>query len=668
MSSQLNIKRRFIDGRNDWRFEKEKAPVNTEGDQFVLGQKVFYDAIRFHNDVICDGKYQGDGSLLTNLNVNDTSKLPLAGGTMTGDIVMTNITTPTVTADLSASAINIHDASNTIFHTVNQSYSTIENNGTGCVLGWQELSFYQNASNQESFLSAVGFLITDGTESVTFNQHQVTYNPGSGSVTQPWSAILSGGPPPTLQQVLDTGNTADDQAILLSSTSTIYEAVLNNEEILLQTPSYPSGNVASLRTNSIPTLHLHADGSGSGDNREIYIVTENGSNQPQISAVRYETSTIITDDYIKIGNKSYNTAINDGDLYCDNVQCNTINGLVPTTVGLGWSAFTGANAYANLPQNNGYTVDNGAGTSSYLNNAYLNIHDNNNNQTLSATFGSIDLSNANTSYSTHLTSDYLTFQTPGNAPQISTSGNDFVLSSNGMRMLLNSGTNELYLGDMFGAGPLASLNINFGGTNILCDTKDGTFGAGDTNGAANQTAMGVFDSNKTIALSSCNLTSYAYHLPICFEKLEMNSAFSYNLAGQNWEMVRQFDIQFPNEYFLDAAVTNSRWKTDITLYLWNLSNDDDKGFALYIDYEDQNSNLYNPTMINQSFPYARHLSHSFYIVTANVQVFSWTDYVDFQSLVNTSAVPMKARLWIAADNPQYSNFNCKIGFTRTNII
>jgi hypothetical protein len=88
MSSQLGVKRRFIDGRNDWRFQTEKAPVNTSGSQFIQGEKLFNDPITFYDDVICHGKYKGDGSLLTNLTVNDPSKLPLSGGTLTGSLIV----------------------------------------------------------------------------------------------------------------------------------------------------------------------------------------------------------------------------------------------------------------------------------------------------------------------------------------------------------------------------------------------------------------------------------------------------------------------------------------------------------------------------------------------------------------------------------------------------
>ena len=56
---------------------------------------------------------------------------------------------------------------------------------------------------------------------------------------------------------------------------------------------------------------------------------------------------------------NYYININNGDLYCNDVSCNTINGLIPGVVGLDWSSFTGTSAFANLPTNQSYVVDNG---------------------------------------------------------------------------------------------------------------------------------------------------------------------------------------------------------------------------------------------------------------------------------------------------------------------
>jgi len=82
-------KRSSINGISDIAYTIQKAPVNTSGDQFIQGVKTFSQSINAFGNILCSGKYYGDGSQLKNLPiVNDPSKLPLAGGTMTGDINM----------------------------------------------------------------------------------------------------------------------------------------------------------------------------------------------------------------------------------------------------------------------------------------------------------------------------------------------------------------------------------------------------------------------------------------------------------------------------------------------------------------------------------------------------------------------------------------------------
>ena len=89
MSSALKRSRRFIDARNDWQYQREVAPVNTSGNQFIEGQKSFRQVITAFDNINCHGKYLGDGSLLTNVLGTDVTKLPLAGGTMTGSLTLT---------------------------------------------------------------------------------------------------------------------------------------------------------------------------------------------------------------------------------------------------------------------------------------------------------------------------------------------------------------------------------------------------------------------------------------------------------------------------------------------------------------------------------------------------------------------------------------------------
>ena len=92
MTTQLTKNRKFVNGTSDLRGIGKRdleTPLTIDGDQFVTGSKTFVAPTRFYSDVSSGGFYYGDGSKLVNLPIiNDPSKLPLAGGTMTGPIVM----------------------------------------------------------------------------------------------------------------------------------------------------------------------------------------------------------------------------------------------------------------------------------------------------------------------------------------------------------------------------------------------------------------------------------------------------------------------------------------------------------------------------------------------------------------------------------------------------
>ena len=216
MSSQLGVKRRFIDGRNDWRFQTEKAPVNTSGSQFIQGEKLFNDPITFYNDVICHGKYKGDGSLLTNVSVQDTSKLPLAGGTMTGPIILTDISAPDVTTTINAGSYTVLHT-NGQFNTINLNYATIMEPGgveyTTCS------STYVTANNNDyySFLRPNQLQMYDNINSreIILDPTGVAYNAPAVSFSTKWPDIINS-VNPNLDLVLDNGPTALGKNMVLN--------------------------------------------------------------------------------------------------------------------------------------------------------------------------------------------------------------------------------------------------------------------------------------------------------------------------------------------------------------------------------------------------------------------------------------------------------------------
>jgi hypothetical protein len=94
MTYQLAFKRKFVNGASDFQgigVREKESPLTVDGDQFVVGSKSFVASTRFYSDLSVGGKYYGDGSQLTNLPVQyDATKVPLAGGTMTGNLNMSD--------------------------------------------------------------------------------------------------------------------------------------------------------------------------------------------------------------------------------------------------------------------------------------------------------------------------------------------------------------------------------------------------------------------------------------------------------------------------------------------------------------------------------------------------------------------------------------------------
>lgn len=87
-------KRSSINGISDIAYTIEKSPIYTSTDQFIQGVKTFCNPIKAISNIFCTGKYYGDGSKLLNLPVQfDATKLPLAGGVLSGPLINNSSTT-----------------------------------------------------------------------------------------------------------------------------------------------------------------------------------------------------------------------------------------------------------------------------------------------------------------------------------------------------------------------------------------------------------------------------------------------------------------------------------------------------------------------------------------------------------------------------------------------
>lgn len=89
---QFSVKRRFINGENDWHYQKTKAAVTTSDDQYIYGTKMFADDVKALNNIYCSGSYYGDGSHLTGISGGSSTlqEVLTNGNTATGlDLVLT---------------------------------------------------------------------------------------------------------------------------------------------------------------------------------------------------------------------------------------------------------------------------------------------------------------------------------------------------------------------------------------------------------------------------------------------------------------------------------------------------------------------------------------------------------------------------------------------------
>lgn len=181
-----------------------------------------------------------------------------------------------------------------------------------------------------------------------------------------------------------------------------------------------------------------------------------------------------------------------------------------------------------------------------------------------------------------------------------------------------------------------------------------------------------------INLLAFNLNSYGFALPICFDFIEVDRSYNYTSGGQNWEMIWQQDLYLPSQFFTEAPVsgyTSRKWRIDFTINTWNAggNNNSDKALAYYIILEDQASQLYTPVLITPQTPFCRHNNNSTWTGAGSLsefQPFSWTDLVDLQGISGSfsSLLPLRFKVYFAADNPKNFQFSYKLGLTKTNNI
>jgi hypothetical protein len=110
-----------------------------------------------------------------------------------------------------------------------------------------------------------------------------------------------------------------------------------------------------------------------------------------------------------------------------------------------------------------------------------------------------------------------------------------------------------------------------------------------------------------INLNALNVNSYNYSMPICFETYATD-VINYG-GGQALTNVFITNVNFPPEFFVETpsvGYTSTKWRIGFTLQTWNAggqNNSSDKALAFYIDFQDQATNFYTPTIFTVATPY-----------------------------------------------------------------
>jgi len=183
----------------------------------------------------------------------------------------------------------------------------------------------------------------------------------------------------------------------------------------------------------------------------------------------------------------------------------------------------------------------------------------------------------------------------------------------------------------------------------------------------------VTATNDTIALNANNLTCKTYALPICLSD-KFGGAISSYVGNNSWQLVYyKLWENIPIEFFSGGVYASTQWKMEFSINFYNLSNNNnDNGFAFYINFVDEQLVEYNGWQFNQTTPYAQALTGNSYSQTSSqLQAFTYTDFYDFSGLVGTSDTnipPLTIQLFMNADKDHDADFKWSLTLTKTNIL
>ena len=155
----------------------------------------------------------------------------------------------------------------------------------------------------------------------------------------------------------------------------------------------------------------------------------------------------------------------------------------------------------------------------------------------------------------------------------------------------------------------------------------------------------------------------SFTLPINFTLIwERN--YNYGTAG-NWEMVRTTSMSLPIEYFTLTAGYNA-WKVDVAFNCWNMTIQDDKEYAMYLEFVDSGSNSYSGYCFNQNTPFTTHKNNSNYNSTqTQIENYCWSDHIDF---TGSTGGAFTVNLWRYGLSTMSCDFRAVITLSKTNLV
>jgi hypothetical protein len=205
---------------------------------------------------------------------------------------------------------------------------------------------------------------------------------------------------------------------------------------------------------------------------------------------------------------------------------------------------------------------------------------------------------------------------------------------------------------------------------IIINSTHSQITLGDVGNQGHYTRIAVDDTTRAIELNSVDIignvgsgSSPYYTLPIHFTT---KWSVSYNYSNtNNWELVASTFMNIPAEYF--TLSNYNVWKSEVAFNCFNMSNQTDKGHAMYLEFIDSTGNPFSGFTFNYSTPFTARKNGSTYNNTSNnSENYCWTDYMDFSN--GTSGGPFTVNLYTYADNSMSCEFNAIISLSKTNLV